>query len=99
MSIDNIKRKNIIIFLFGRYLNIIKTCNVSYDVDLALICQSNIYNYDDAFKRSGLIGFYKDLGFIQGVLHSLNLVDYNDDSVLFKKLLSSVDDQSPENLY
>lgn len=120
MSLDNIKRRNNIIFLFGRYLKIVEkliardgvVSGIQRDNGLAgeystygkheylkSLCDYNLSNYDKIFARFGYFSFYKDLGFIQGVLHSDGHIDINEDEELFQKLFDSIANQSPENLY
>lgn len=99
MSLDNIKRKNNIIFLFNRYFKIINGFNGDEYPYLKKICNNNLLNYDNIYEKYSYSSFYKDLGFIQGVLHSNNLINIDEDEDLFQRLFDSIENQSPENLY
>ena len=99
MNIKYIQEKNIVTFLFGRYLKIIQCVETEDAEELYKACNNNIVNYDKIYIESGMVRLYRDLGFFRGVLHSLGLLDIEEDELQFNILLNSINNQGPENLY
>lgn len=99
IDVKYIKEKNIVTFMFCRYLEILNTVKTNDAEMLVRRCYYSIENYDAIYSESGINRLYRDLGFYRGFLFSIGKINIDEDEMQFKTLLNSIDNQSPENLY